>query len=109
MFNILPAIGINRICKQPISIYLERKSILKLDKEEKDILDSFNRGEWKSVNSQTDYATIAKSSLQKDKRINIRLSQMDLSALQQLAVKMGMPYQTLIGSILHRYVTGDLK
>ena len=92
MFNILPAIGINRICKQPISIYLERKSILKLDKEEKDILDSFNRDEWKSVNSQTDYATIAKSSLQKDKRINIRLSQMDLSALQQLAVKMGMPY-----------------
>jgi len=87
----------------------KRKSIMKLDEEENDILDSFNRGEWKSVNSQTDYATTAKSSLTKDKHINIRISQMDLSALQHLAVKMGMPYQTLIGSILHRYVTGDLK
>ncbi len=82
---------------------------MKFDEEENDILDSFNHGEWKSIDSQTDYATIAKASLQKDKRINIRLSQMDLSAIQQLAVKMGMPYQTLIGSILHRYVTGDLK
>jgi len=56
---------------------------MKLDEEENDILDSFNRGEWKSVNSQTDYATTAKSSLTKDKHINIRISQMDLSALRQ--------------------------
>ena len=76
---------------------------MKFDEEEKDILDSFNRGEWKSVNSQTDYATIAKASLQKDKRINIRVSQMVLSALQQLAVKMGMPYQTILVRINYYY------
>jgi len=76
---------------------------MKFDEEEKDILNSFNRGEWKSVNSQTDYATIAKASLQKDKRINIRVSQMVLSALQQLAVKMGMPYQTILVRINYYY------
>ncbi len=51
----------------------------------------------------------ARNTLIKDKRINIRISSRDLSSLQRRANRFGMPYQTLISSILHRYVTGDLK
>lgn len=50
----------------------------------------------------------AKATLNKDKRINIRISSRDLGSLQRRAVRYGMPYQTLIASVLHRYITGDL-
>ena len=51
----------------------------------------------------------ARNTLIKDKRINIRISSRDLGSLQRRANRYGMPYQTLISSILHRYVTGDLQ
>ena len=51
----------------------------------------------------------ARNTLIKDKRINIRISSRDLNSLQRRANRYGMPYQTLISSILHRYVTGDLR
>jgi predicted DNA binding CopG/RHH family protein len=51
----------------------------------------------------------ARNTLIKDKRINIRISSRDLGSLQRRANRFGMPYQTLISSILHRYVAGDLK
>lgn len=51
----------------------------------------------------------ARSTLIKDKRINIRISSRDLNSLQRRASRYGMPYQTLISSILHRYVSGDLR
>ncbi len=51
----------------------------------------------------------AKNTLKKDKRINIRMSSRDLASLQRRANRYGMPYQTLISSILHRYVSGDLN
>ncbi|MGB0909256.1 MAG: CopG family antitoxin, partial [Nitrospirales bacterium] len=51
----------------------------------------------------------ARHSLQKDKRINIRLSSRDLEQLQKKAAKEGIPYQTLISSTLHKFVTGKLK
>ena len=50
----------------------------------------------------------ARNTLNKDKRINIRMSSRDLASLQRKANRYGMPYQTLISSILHRYVSGDL-
>ena len=50
----------------------------------------------------------AKATLNKDKRINIRISSRDLGSLQRQAVRYGMPYQTLISSVLHRYISGDL-
>ena len=50
----------------------------------------------------------ARNTLNKDKRINIRISSRDLDSLQRRANSFGMPYQTLISSILHRYVSGDL-
>jgi len=51
----------------------------------------------------------ARSTLQKDRRINIRISNRDLVSLKRKANRFGMPYQTLISSVLHRYVSGDIQ
>ena len=83
-----------------------------LDTEEKEILDSYERGEWMSVKNPkaeikklSDYA---KNTLQKDKRINIRMSSKDLDQVQAIAAQEGIPYQTLISSVIHKYVSGYL-
>jgi len=85
---------------------------IKLDKEEKEILDSFERGEWKSISNVKaeikKHQTYARNTLKKDKRVNIRISSKDLEEIQAIAIEDGVPYQTLISSILHRYVTGRL-
>ncbi|MBW1940522.1 MAG: antitoxin [Deltaproteobacteria bacterium] len=87
-------------------------SKIKLDQEEKDILESFERGEWKSVPDLKaeikKHQAYARKTLKKDKRINIRISSKDLEDLRVIATEDGIPYQTLISSILHRYVTGRL-
>ena len=81
-------------------------------KYEEDIFASFERGEWNSVSNLKDeiarYAASAAATLIKDKRINIRLSSRDLEDVQTRAAEEGMPYQTLIASILHKYVSGRL-
>jgi predicted DNA binding CopG/RHH family protein len=51
----------------------------------------------------------AKRTINKDKRINIRMSSRDLTSLQRRANRFGMPYQTLISSVLHRYLSGELR
>ena len=85
---------------------------IKLDKEEKNILDSFERGEWhrvKNLKKEIEkHQQYARATLSKDKRINIRISSKDLAKIQAIAVEDGIPYQTLISSILHRYVNGRL-
>ena len=85
---------------------------VKLNKQEKDLLDSYKRGEWKSVKNLKQeirrHKEYARQTLKKDKRVNIRISSMVLDELQARAVEDGMPYQTLISSILHRFVTGKL-
>ena len=85
---------------------------IKLDKEEKDLLDSYERGEWKSVKNLKKeiekHRVYARHTLKKDKRVNIRISSMVLEEIQTRAIEDGMPYQTLISSILHRFVTGRL-
>jgi predicted DNA binding CopG/RHH family protein len=85
---------------------------IKLDAEEQDILDSFERGEWKPVANRSReiarHVRFAKNTLAKDKRVNIRISSKDLEQLQVIAVEDGLPYQTLMASILHRYVSGRL-
>jgi predicted DNA binding CopG/RHH family protein len=83
----------------------------KLSKEEKEILESFENGEWVSVNTPANlakYQSIAKNTFKKDKRVNIRISEMDLELLQERALIEGLPYQTLMSSVLHKYVTGRL-
>ena len=83
---------------------------MKLTKEEQDLIASVEAGEWKSVKNfaaeKKRYMAIARHTLRKDKRINIRISQRDLEGLQMKAVREGIPYQTLISSVLHKYVAG---
>jgi predicted DNA binding CopG/RHH family protein len=84
----------------------------RLTTEEQDLLDSFERGEWRSVENVDreieHYREVAKNTFRKDKRINIRLSSHDLKALHIRALEEGIPYQTLASSILHKYVDGRL-
>ena len=84
----------------------------KLDSEEQDMLESVERGEWKSVpNLKKEIALASKAasnSLRKNARINIRISSVDLEHLKQKAAYEGMPYQTLIASVLHKYISGHL-
>ncbi len=82
-----------------------------LDNEEQEILDAFEAGEFESVltpERQAFLAASAKETIKKDKRINIRISSRDLAALQNRALEEGLPYQTLISSILHKYISGGL-
>jgi predicted DNA binding CopG/RHH family protein len=84
---------------------------VKVDKEEKAILDSVERGEWRripTIEKESDrYKKYARATFRKDKRINIRISEMDLIKLQRRAVREGLPYQTFISSILHKFVSGQ--
>jgi len=84
-----------------------------LDEEERDLRISIEKGEWRSVRPTGKelqrYLKYARNTLRKDRRINIRLPQNDLEALQTKAIDEGLPYQTLISSVLHKYVTGRLK
>ena len=88
-------------------------SPLKLDAEEVKIIQDFERRELESINdfkeAKRELEEAAHGFLQKDKRVNIRISSRDLEALQKRASKEGMPYQTLISSTLHKFVTGKLK
>ncbi|MDQ6976457.1 MAG: hypothetical protein Q9M22_07845 [Mariprofundaceae bacterium] len=82
-----------------------------LDKEEREILNAFEAGEFKSVMTderKQEIQQAATATFKKDKRINIRLSGRDLSAIQRRALEEGIPYQTLVTSILHKYVSGSL-
>jgi predicted DNA binding CopG/RHH family protein len=84
---------------------------IKLDKEEQEILEAYESGEFQSVMTAERKKLIEASAAQmskKDKRINIRLSGRDLNAIQRRALEEGMPYQTLVSSILHKYVSGTL-
>jgi predicted DNA binding CopG/RHH family protein len=81
-----------------------------LDQEEKEMLETFERGELKSVpNKEAElkrHREYAAATFRKDKRINIRISERDLRALQKRALTEGNPYQRLVSSILHKYVEG---
>ena len=85
---------------------------MKLTKEEKEILDSVEQGEWKRVPNFQDevkkYREAARATLRKDKRVNIRMTERDLARVQKKALKEGLPYQTLISSVLHKYIDGQL-
>ena len=85
----------------------------KLDKEEKEILDAFEANRLKRSNGAKSeisrHKAYAEATFRKDARINIRLSSRDLRALQVRALQEGIPYQTLVASVLHKYVDGQLK
>jgi len=83
----------------------------KLSKEEKEILKNFEAGEFRSVltpRRKKMLQAAAEETFKKDKRINIRISSRDLASLQRRALEEGIPYQTLVSSVLHKYVSGGL-
>jgi len=81
------------------------------DKEEKELIESFKKGEWKPIKKRNRkvYIQAAKESMAKNKRINIRLTSKDYYDIQVKAVEEGIPYQTLISSLIHKYNKGKLK
>lgn len=83
----------------------------KIDDYELEILNAYENGQLVSVANKDELARFkaaARATAIKDCRINIRLSSSDLSDIQVKALEEGIPYQTLIASILHKYVTGRL-
>jgi len=82
-----------------------------LDKEEKELMESYGKGEWKPIKKkdQKVYVKAAKESISKNKRINIRLTTKDYHDIQVKAIEEGIPYQTLISSIIHKYNKGKLR
>ena len=79
---------------------------------EQEILASFERGEWKPIRNQKGeiarLRAAAEATLLKNKRVNIRISSRDLEGLQAKAAEEGVPYQTLMASVLHKFVSGRL-
>lgn len=86
---------------------------MKFDQEEKEILESVERGEWQSAKAakrvRSRYTSYAQATFRKDRRVNIRISSKDLEAIQKRAIEEGLPYQTLIASLLHKYASGRLR
>jgi len=84
----------------------------RLTEEEQAMLASFEKGEWVPVKDlskrKRDLIRYARNTLKKDKRLNIRISERDLNELQKKAVSEGLPYQTFVSSIIHKYINGKL-
>jgi predicted DNA binding CopG/RHH family protein len=83
----------------------------KIEDDELEILNAYETGQLKSVATKAELAKFkaaARATAIKDRRVNIRLSSGDLSDIQVKALEEGVPYQTLIASVLHKYVTGRL-
>ncbi len=80
--------------------------------EELYIINGIEGGEFKSIKNlvkeKKRYSEYAANTLKKDKRVNIRMSERDLQSIQRKAIEEGLPYQTLISSLMHKYVNGRL-
>jgi predicted DNA binding CopG/RHH family protein len=92
---------------------LSRKAFEPLDQEEKDLMESIEHEEWRSVKNikieKEKAIAAARNTLKKDnKRINLRFTQKDYRQIQIKAIEEGIPYQTLISSIVHKYLNGSL-
>lgn len=84
----------------------------KLSKDEKELLADYEADKFKSALTPARKKLLeqaASSTFKKDKRINIRISGRDLEALQRRAIQEGIPYQTLVSSVLHKFASGSLK
>src|SRR4030042_6535672 len=83
-----------------------------IDREEKDLMESIEQDEWtpvRNIKQEKEKAIVAaRNTLKKDKRINLRLSQKDYHQIQIKAIEEGIPYQTFISSIIHKYLNGSL-
>ena len=90
----------------------EKNMFTPIDEEERDLINSLENGEWKEIEENEEYKLQAKkyaeATMKKDKRMNIRISERDLKNLKIKALEEGLPYQTLVSMILHKYVSGKL-
>jgi len=81
--------------------------------EDKDLLESIERDEWKSAKNKTalikELKETAANTMLKDQRMNIRIGKRDLDGIKERALEEGIPYQTLVASIIHKYVNGKLR
>ena len=84
-----------------------------LEKEESEILDAIEEGNWELVKPKkaelSHYAQIASNTFRKDQRMNIRISKADLDRIKTKAAEEGLPYQTLVASIIHKFASGNLR
>lgn len=85
---------------------------MKMDKEERELIEAYEKGlmelETPSSEKLKEYKQIAENTFRKDRKITIRLFDHDLKGIQKKAMQKGIPYQTLISSMIHQYVEGDL-
>lgn len=82
-----------------------------LDRDEAELLAAYERGELVSLATKEELSRLraaARATGAKDRRVNLRLSSAELSDIQTRALQEGIPYQTLIASVVHKYVTGQL-
>jgi predicted DNA binding CopG/RHH family protein len=83
------------------------------EKEDKDLLASIENGEWVTVKNRTEMMKklkeTARNTMLKDQRMNIRIGKKDLDGLKIKAMEEGIPYQTLVSSIIHKYINGKLR
>jgi len=88
------------------------KELQYLDEEERQLIESLERDEWESVDNleeaKREAREYADATLRKDQRMNVRITERDLRNLKIRAAEEGIPYQTLVTMILHKYVTGRL-
>ena len=89
---------------------VDDKQFLPLDEEEEDLIRSIENDEWIESTSASEQKKTAKeyaeATIRKDKRMNIRISERDLKNLKKRALEEGIPYQTMVSMILHKYLTG---
>lgn len=83
-----------------------------LDKEEKKILNAYDKGSMKlstpSKKEKDKIKSMGENTFRKNRRVTIRLYDHDLKGIQKKAMEKGIPYQTLISSMIHQYVEGGL-
>ena len=88
----------------------DEKQFLPLDVEEKELVRSIDKDEWQEIRDAGKYKRLAKdyaeATIRKDKRMNIRISERDLKNLKKRALEEGIPYQTMVSMILHKYLSG---
>ncbi len=88
------------------------KKHIDIDQHEKDILNDLEKGEFVSVDNVSEEMHKAKQAasnfMKRNNRINIRISGADLNMIRRIAVQEGLPYQTLLASLIHKFVSGRL-
>jgi len=86
---------------------MNEKKIEFLDEEEKDLYEAVEKQETESLKEDLQrYIQIAKNTIEKNQRINLRINEKDMRKIREKSIELGVPYQTLINMILHQFAEG---